>query len=1183
MRRFLVVGCGGSGAVTLAHMMDQLRSDLGRVGIDSIPEAWQFLSIDVPTAPGGLPAGLRNVRDQGGTYFGAAPQGEKYAVLDNALSHQLRHRNKLDTIATWAPRLPERVPVPVTTGAGQYRAVGRMITLNQASGIAQRLQICWDRLNSREAETELQALSFPGSGDFEPGNPALVLVVSSMAGGSGASMALDVCRLLTVVHGLDPMTIGVFMVTADVFDHLGPAATSGVKPNALAMLGEIISSQLGAARDHDVDLLSALGEQKGAGAQVPFARVFPVSRMMGSPGTPFGDGTPDAIYRGLARGLSGMMMSGSATDQFVDYDLANRAGIAGERDYVGWGADFWDHLPWGSFGFSSLSMGRERYAEYAAQRLARSTVDLLLDGHADLRSQASDDQQIDALLDHQWGTVLTRTGLGAHDLNPHDVVGWLTEILLPPEDLGRMLDQITENVLRPAIPRAEGRHAKQWVTDFHEAMDDHELRKRLRYAANRAAEVHAFAWYPRVIEAIESQIAAAIAATGLPYATAMLKRIAAHLGDNVRPGAEDLSKHTPRDIAAPPDAVERTLKGLRGQINSGPAIIKSIVNDYRPQIRQQILAALSAKIADLTTTMVPEALTPLLEALNQPHSALRAERGQAARDVGLAFLATSQYTAWPADTADVPKRFVQANNEVMLTPSTEFAAQYAGDLPRAVATDAAAAPPSMTEAVRTAATIVVTGMWSTRDGSEAPGVRIPLIDRTAEWRPKTFVLHPGTGEQLPPPSIARYAVHLRSGEILDRARAFIARTGESFDRFVRVSLREFVSDQREPESVLAQRRTLIVRKFVDTLKLARPLASVNLEALGVLHPNQALANRYKFSAIPFADMPQVEESLLSALRKDTTIEFTVEELFKAALSSEEGLTRIDVFGSFPNYSPLAFRSVLDPAATQWNRSSRSQQAQFWKWRRARPLPASLPMTEAERRTMTAGWFLGRGLGLVKIPAPPYTDPVRVWADDLGQWLDFPHPLLTPPERLGPNDWLPAVLESILLAMAHSHDAPVMHSMRPYRALRAIYDESPDDPASGLNARSADTQVTEWLSTGRTRSGEPAAEGVDGAATVEARSAALIGWFTTVHNFCGKVYMPRDAHGAEGGGQFSTIASRDLASQTPMFRDLAPDVYLMTGELIELVRRCTPLAAKLDKPRIGDDGPDFDMTVSGGQW
>ena len=36
MRRFLIVGCGGSGGATLAFIMDQLRSELHSAGIETL-------------------------------------------------------------------------------------------------------------------------------------------------------------------------------------------------------------------------------------------------------------------------------------------------------------------------------------------------------------------------------------------------------------------------------------------------------------------------------------------------------------------------------------------------------------------------------------------------------------------------------------------------------------------------------------------------------------------------------------------------------------------------------------------------------------------------------------------------------------------------------------------------------------------------------------------------------------------------------------------------------------------------------------------------------------------------------------------------------------------------------------------------------------------------------------------
>ena len=79
MRRFLVVGCGGSGGATLAFIMDQLRSELHAAGIEKLLAGWQFVQIDVPSAPETGPEGLANVPEQGGTYIGCGPQGSSYA------------------------------------------------------------------------------------------------------------------------------------------------------------------------------------------------------------------------------------------------------------------------------------------------------------------------------------------------------------------------------------------------------------------------------------------------------------------------------------------------------------------------------------------------------------------------------------------------------------------------------------------------------------------------------------------------------------------------------------------------------------------------------------------------------------------------------------------------------------------------------------------------------------------------------------------------------------------------------------------------------------------------------------------------------------------------------------------------------------------------------------------------
>ena len=184
-----------------------------------------------------------------------------------------------------------------------------------------------------------------------------------------------------------------------------------------------------------------------------------------------------------------------------------------------------------------------------------------------------------------------------------------------------------------------------------------------------------------------------------------------------------------------------------------------------------------------------------------------------------------------------------------------------------------------------------------------------------------------------------------------------------------MSLRDFVQGAGAAESELATRRRDITTKFAEALSLARPLASVNDEALQRVHPGQQTEYRYKFSEVPFAGQP-VADALFDVLRTNPRIDQATKDNYHRSLSDEDSVTRVDIFGSYPNYSPLAFDSVLKPAAQQWARIAGPGRGTFWRYRRARPLPASLPMTDDERRAMTAGWFLGQIVGRIHIRSRP---------------------------------------------------------------------------------------------------------------------------------------------------------------------------------------------------------------------
>jgi len=141
----------------------------------------------------------------------------------------------------------------------------------------------------------------------------------------------------------------------------------------------------------------------------------------------------------------------------------------------------------------------------------------------------------------------------------------------------------------------------------------------------------------------------------------------------------------------------------------------------------------------------------------------------------------------------------------------------------------------------------------------------------------------------------------------------------------------------------------------------------------------------------------------------------------------------------------------------------------------------------------------------------------------------------------------------LIAIANSHRPPVLSSLRPYQLLRGLYDSTEDEPATGLHKVDAIQRLISWLETGETVSGSPSrVPFVTSATTPAERQKFATEWLESIRSLAGDHFMPPQKMGNAGGGVFSQITSRHEASSTPLFRDLADDVYTVTGDLLDFL-------------------------------
>ncbi|QGU05580.1 tubulin-like doman-containing protein [Corynebacterium comes] len=1167
MHKVLVVGCGGSGAKTLAYMMDQLKTTLAErlpERYDSpkdveLPRAWQFVSVDVPTVAERPGKNLANVPEAGGRYISCG-SSDRYATVDTAVSNQLANRRELGTIASWALANPATETTPISAGAGQYRSIGRMLFLSKLQETQQELKKSWDVLSGGETDRELADLRAAlygrtvHSGESAKEQP-LVFVVSSMAGGAGASMAIDVCRLLTGLEGNAVSLNSLFMVTPDIFSQVSRDQVAGTNPNALAMFAELVAAQLGSATEEDKRLFNALGVSVGDD-DIPVGRIFPVGVRSGENGAMLGDGKPETVYRALGRGLAALMSDEGSMDHYKQFTLGNRGTFDADSTYFAWGASEPKNVPWGSFGYAQLSMGRDRYAEYAAQRLARKSVERLLKGHYDPTDESPADTQIQNRLENNRGSLDAR--LNGFLPERGNAGNWIYNAFQKViEDWTRSMTQRISD----QMPLGQNKRGSEWVLDVNRTLQgvseqiDQDPKRELYQGVN------AWAGPDGIQSFLLGLIKDEIAKYGVPYGSALLQQIRSQIATTTLGDLRTLYSAMPNQAVVLHEQQRVALENNRGRIDDTSGYVQDIVSSSVPQIYSRAVGHIAHRLESALSDFLRNFIDPLQKQIQEAHVELE-KHSELTSDVnlGVAQLKTDVPALWPDETqVEVPKRFSQAANEVFLTEVDSFIDQFVADIIQSAKTEEDQ-DFDYKRALETSASRVVSGDWQSLSGSEkAPGDLLRLLD---VWVSRELSRDPDNPGVSRDPRPARFEFKISTNDILDRARQYIRRPGFSFQQFISSSLREFVTSPTLTEHERRVRRQTVLSKFSEAMTYALPLAQINSQLVQAIYGKEVSYN-FNFSRIPFGG-DEVGSMLEQAVRDYPNHHPSdVTQPLGKALTNQGEERSIDIFGSYPNYAPIVFDSLLPPIEKQW-RQTTGTRVEFWHGRRARSLAAALPLSDADRKAMVLGWYIGRLTGHVNSPGTldtSDTTPVQIFDEQTGNWQDFDAPQLTPVSRFRQTlDWLPNLLESISLAWARVGEQPVFGSVKPYMLLRQLWDAEPNPSQPGRTTR-GQRLLHEWLYSGERKSGDiHMIPGTEPGASPEARLAAAQEWLEKQHAIA-LAYIPSSRLGAgqlrtaDADRPYGDITDRELASRVPAFADLAIDVAEATARVAEVLEEC----------------------------
>lgn len=248
LNRFMVVGLGGSGTATVRFLQQSLKRFLRQKKIDTWPDAWRLLAIDVQSNQAPHDHSVKRVTFTDQVKFKSLTINEtEWDLLRDGLNRSDALSKAVDS---WSPGTghSDTKAIPLGDGAGQYRAVGRTVALSKIDEIAEALDSAFPTTDGDAGLRKLaQDLGHrPDGGD---GPATIMVVIASLAGGAGSGLLLDVYDVLRAIaatkKGANPDHLLSFVYAPDVFTAtLDEDKVTRVHANALATVSELMAASL---------------------------------------------------------------------------------------------------------------------------------------------------------------------------------------------------------------------------------------------------------------------------------------------------------------------------------------------------------------------------------------------------------------------------------------------------------------------------------------------------------------------------------------------------------------------------------------------------------------------------------------------------------------------------------------------------------------------------------------------------------------------------------------------------------------------------------------------------------------------------------------------------------------------------------------------------------------------------
>ena len=1075
LRPLLIIGVGGSGGKTIRAMKQALTRKLEAARYEGgIPAAWQFLHIDVTYDGVEFPPPMLR-QDE---FHCVVPRGVGFEDILMSITNNGTLADQQSMLAGWGTR-PPPINLNVDMSRTMQRAVGRQVGVADSRITLQAIQGAIAKMSSPTVERELGEVAKVLGATPHPLPQAFI--ISSLAGGSGAGMFMDVAELLQRGTAQNWTQEAVaFLYTPEVFSSIGSSVSEAAK-NSLGVMNELIASKWVGLSERSELLYSKLGlvARNNVGEREYGCKTNYLIGARNDVGVDIrfdADGAGmNEVFLTFGEALADAVSNDEISDFLYQITFISRVSSRPVADISGLAPESVDFpnptLAAAGIGFGQMTLGADRIVDYVADSMTRAQIEQLLWPEFDstLLKKGASVTVVDLIQeksDQVWPKFLIESGL--------DQRGSENQIIdaLLPDQLQELIKQfvvglIKKSVTSTPIPIATFSRAvwSEWEYEFDAFLES------LKSEMSSKSQV----WVPEIQEKIQNLVAHELAQNGYVVLSSLTKRLETELREHVIP--ELMRDHTEFanalsgfDQRAFDVRLVELADGLTGVSTQNGPFLGKLSSSLSRVLEFHVNSYVSNLAASLIEDMLNFFIEPLKNRLVDSGYKLQMQRREKYPSGSSYFY--PNFPVWGSGI--VPNRYKPRALERILIDFAEYESTYefyAGK-------DTSGAPPFQQS---------VGSSLLGKKMNPMPGDRNEqtLITASSRW---TTSVRDAQGLMGSAVSKADWKFHTDLAELSENNRRWLKSKESSFGKFTDMSIRGFVSAPNESQQVREAREAKFVKEYAAMLKIASPLVLLNPKASAHIvssgYGGSAYGIMLKSSKIPFAMSSDVGEACIDVLKQQghnpNTPSFAA-EWFDAGSNASTMSAVATHMDSLPAW---AFESLTEPILEQVAQSKNSPQTwkQFWDGRRSRPLVEAIPFETEMRRSIITGWFIARLFGMSVVEGARAGHTVKVWNPTLevSGWSTFPNPLLPTRREDGRREWvLPQLLVSAGIALAEFGKSGDPEFIYGYRLLKYLgrevtttfngrdhWDGWGAGDALPTGAISQSTFIKDWVITGR---------------------------------------------------------------------------------------------------------------------